>query len=301
MNNQPLVSIITVTKNLYQSGRETYFRQCVASVKEQDYSNIEHIIIDGASTDGTIELFNELELGYYSEPDYGIYDAFNKGIRLSKGKYIAFLNSDDLYISKQAVSLSVKALEESNADFSYANYDIIAEDGAFIKHAYSNWKECFVRQPIGHPTMFSSRAALEELNGFNAAYKIAGDFDLVLRSLLAKKCFVEVNTAFVAFREGGVSNNRKDYLNIEMQKILETNLHLSKDDAQKAINFYFLPQHKILNLLQHTDYFPSKNIVFKNNIKRFLRYIRKKIISIRLQKGKRHIFLFGFNLYNEEK
>ena len=94
---QPLVSIITVTRNLIDAGRKDFFRQCVESVRMQDYPNIEHLIIDGASTDGTVDLLKEMNVNYISEPDAGIYTAINKGISLSEGKYVAFLNSDDFY------------------------------------------------------------------------------------------------------------------------------------------------------------------------------------------------------------
>ncbi len=129
MQNKPLVTIVTITRNLIKEGRKDFFRQCVDSVKMQDYSHIEHVIVDGASDDGTLDLFNELGLEYISEPDTGIYNAFNKGVKRANGKYIAFLNSDDYYIIPNAVTLVVDALEKSNADFTYAPVSIVNERG----------------------------------------------------------------------------------------------------------------------------------------------------------------------------
>ena len=81
----PKVTVVTVTRNLIKNGREQYFRQCLESVYEQVYSNVEHIVIDGASNDGTLDILKEYQkkkwITYYSEPDNGIYDAMNKGIK----------------------------------------------------------------------------------------------------------------------------------------------------------------------------------------------------------------------------
>ena len=300
MNCKPLVTIVTVTKNLYIAGRDEFFRQCVASVKEQDYPCIEHLIIDGGSTDNSLSLFEELGLQYYSEKDSGVYEAFNKGIKLAKGKYIAFLNSDDFYISNQAVSKSVEALEEKQADFSYAYFNIVDSNGSFIKNIAPNWKECFVKQPIGHPTMFSTKAMLKELKGFDTSYKITGDFDLITRAILAGKRPVGVDATISAFREGGISNIQKDILNTENIRVIATNLKISPRKAEKAFRFAFLPKKILLNLLDRTVDFPDKELLLKNHFRRFVRYIRKQIISIRFRKGKRHVVLLGFTLYNGE-
>lgn len=109
---QPLITIVTITYNLIKAGREQTFRQCVESVHNQTYKNIEHIIIDGASNDGSLDLIKEYEdkgwIKCYSEPDKGIFDAMNKGIRLAKGVYVNFLNTDDYFHDINGVENSVK-------------------------------------------------------------------------------------------------------------------------------------------------------------------------------------------------
>ena len=99
---KPKVTVITATYNLIKNGREKSFRQCVESVHHQTYKNIEHLIIDGASTDGTLELIAEYEkkgwLRCVSEPDKGMADAMNKGIQKASGEYVIILISDDYYI-----------------------------------------------------------------------------------------------------------------------------------------------------------------------------------------------------------
>ena len=100
--NTPLVTVVTVCLNVIQTGRKEMFLQCVESVRRQTYPRIEHLIIDGASTDGTIPLLQSLNLSFFSEKDTGIYDAMNKGIARGKGEYVLFLNTDDFFIPVQA-------------------------------------------------------------------------------------------------------------------------------------------------------------------------------------------------------
>lgn len=101
----PLVTVITATYNLIKSKREKFIIQCLESVHNQHYSNIEHIVIDGASDDGTLPLLKKYEsLGWiklFSEPDTGIYDAMNKGILKANGKYVSILNSDDFFTTQK--------------------------------------------------------------------------------------------------------------------------------------------------------------------------------------------------------
>ena len=115
---KPLVTVVTAVRNLVRAGRSAAVIECLESVHQQDYPQIEHLVIDGASDDGTLELLRPYEtkgwIKIYSEADNGLYDAFNKGLARASGKYINFMNSDDHFIEDRAVSLSVKRLEESS-------------------------------------------------------------------------------------------------------------------------------------------------------------------------------------------
>lgn len=214
----PLVSIVTITFNLIKANREKYFRQNLESVRNQTYKNIEHIVIDGASKDGTVELIKEYaDLGwirYISEPDTGIYDAMNKGVKMAKGKYVAFLNSDDYYHNNIGVEASVKALEESGADFSYASVKMLNEDGTVLKydhpHRSPKISNVFFVMPFCHQTMFTKKEVMEKEGMFDASFKSAGDYDFVIRLCLKKYKVIFVKDVFVTFRFGGISDaNRK--------------------------------------------------------------------------------------------
>ena len=152
-NEAPLVTVITVCYNLLKNGRAGHFRQCLKSVSTQDYPAIEHLVIDGASQDGTVEQLEQYArqgwIRYISEPDTGIYDAMNKGIRLARGKYIAFLNSDDFWHRQDAVSASVAALEQKEAAFSYAPRTLVHTDGSFHCLYISNGRTAVTHPPPG--------------------------------------------------------------------------------------------------------------------------------------------------------
>lgn len=206
----PVVTVITVCFNLLKNNREACFSQCLESVNSQDYPEVEHLVIDGGSQDGTVEvLAHYAERGwirYISEPDSGIYDAMNKGIRLAKGKYIAFLNSDDFWHRRDAVSASVEALERSDAAFSYAPRTIVNEDGSFrcTETADPGVFPCIM--PFCHQTMFTRIDVLRRLGNFDAEhYRSAADYDLVCRILLSGERGVYVPLNFTSFRLGGFS------------------------------------------------------------------------------------------------
>ena len=188
MKNQK-VTVVTITYNLLKAGREKTFRQCVESVHNQTYQNIEHIIIDGASNDGTLDMIKEYEekgwIKCYSEPDKGIYDAMNKGIDKATGEYIAFLNSDDFWHDQRGVEESVKALVEKNADFSYAVCNYLGENDIPLGKQSPVMGSFYVKMPASHQTMFTKRSKMLDLGKFDLQYKSAGDYDFVLRLILS--------------------------------------------------------------------------------------------------------------------
>lgn len=226
----PLVTVVTVCFNLLSEGRRTHFQECIQSVHNQDYPCVEHLIVDGASTDGTVEMLQELEqkgwIRYISEPDTGIYDAMNKAIRHAKGKYIAFLNSDDFWHDTRAISASVEALERSGAAFSYAPRNVIFEDGS-IKYAESAVAGVFpLLMPFCHQTMFTQKAVLLRYNGFdNAHFRSAADYDLVFRMIMSGERSVFVPLNFTSFRLSGYSCGEgqqvgEDEMKLTWQRVL---------------------------------------------------------------------------------
>lgn len=247
-NNKPKITIVTITYNLIKAGREHTFRQCLDSVHNQTYKNIEHIVIDGASTDGSLELIREYAdkgwITYISEPDTGIYDAMNKGLEKATGDYIAFLNSDDFYHDKKGISKIVKTLISSKADFTYAVCTYIKEDGTYYGVLSPVAGAFFVRMPFSHQTLFVKTDVMRKLGGFDSKnFKSAGDFDFIIRLFLNGSTCAECNYNFVSFRLGGLSDKQRQQSIDECKKIFVKNYHTlyPNINVDKMFDHYIVP------------------------------------------------------------
>lgn len=206
------VSIITGTYN-----SEKYIGDCLTSIYNQDYPDIEHIIIDGASKDRTLEVIkntNNRVSKVISEPDKGIYDAMNKGIQLAKGEIIGILNSDDFYNSNEVISRVVRAFEENQADCVYGNlYYVKPNNPSIIVRKWVtgpyNEKYGFRRgwHPA-HPSFFVKKDVYKKYGYFQIDHKISADFELMLRFIerfKVKSTYLEY--PMVRMRLGGESSN----------------------------------------------------------------------------------------------
>lgn len=198
--DNPLVSIITIVFN-----GEKYIEKTILSVLDQAYSNIEYILIDGGSKDGTIDIIKKYEKKidhWISEPDKGIADAFNKGISYATGEIIGIINADDWY-ELNAVSLAVDALK--NADVVYGNMQCWKnneKDYVFMaNHHFLNYE-----MSINHPTVFVKKSIYEKYNTYNVEYKVAMDYEFFLRLYSSKVVFCYVDQVMANMRQEGISN-----------------------------------------------------------------------------------------------
>jgi glycosyltransferase involved in cell wall biosynthesis len=211
---EPLVTIVTVTFNLVKAGRVESFLKMCESIKAQSYKNIEHIIIDGASTDGTLELIRSRGLTCFSEPDRGVYDAMNKGLQKAGGVYVAFLNSDDAYCTDDAVKLSVEALLHQNADWSYGDAFWLASDTSL-----NPWEGTLAAIPYGslpcHQTVFAKKTAICAVNGFDLKFKGMADNLLMMRLHASGYKSVKVDAPLVVFYGGGHSESLWDLYHVQ--------------------------------------------------------------------------------------
>lgn len=205
----PKVSIITVCFN-----SATTIRDTIESVLRQDYSLIEYIIVDGKSSDSTMEIvdgYRDKIATVISEPDRGIYDAMNKGILRATGDIVGFLNSDDFYIDAHVVSELVAAMRRASSDAVFA--DLVYVDRRNAKHVTryydsSGWtprKFRFGWMPA-HPTFFVRQEWYARHGLFSLEYKIASDFEMLVRLLYkGKATYAYVSRPVVAMRSGGTS------------------------------------------------------------------------------------------------
>lgn len=270
----PKVTIITPIFNLYKNSRVKSFEKCLVSVRTQNYSNIEHLVIDGGSNDGTVNLLKKYQkrgwIKHISEKDTGIYDAMNKGIKLSKGKYIAFLNSDDFYHNKSGVKLSVEALESTRSDFSYSPAIIKFEDGSLFKdHPQANPKisNVFFTMPFSHQTMFTKKEIFIREGLFDTKYKSAADYDFVIRVCLKKYKSIFVNKSFVTYFFIGISSTNQELSQKEVSQIYlkhyqkyypKFNLSMAKAMCQSFYTHKYydtFPKQLAEKLKNHQPYF----------------------------------------------
>lgn len=282
----PKVTVVTVTYNLIKNGREQYFRQCLESVRDQFYQNIEHIVIDGASTDGTLDILEKYRaqgwINYYSEPDNGIYDAMNKGIEKSTGKYVVFLNSDDFFHNKLAVSLSVKKLEEDGGDFSCAYTRVIYEEEPVA--VIPPRPETFIfDMPACHQSIFVKRSVLIEERGFDSSsYKIYADYDLVVRLLLKGKKISVVKENIVSFR-WGASGREVDVSRNELQ-LLRKRYFKDLVSLLEYPNYYFYGGHTYfeyevsLSALEKIKKLVDKSLIQKLSELKYIRSEKQKAV-----------------------
>lgn len=176
----PLVSVVTPSFN-----QAAYIEETIRSVREQEYPRIEHVVVDGGSTDGTPEILAaHAELRWLSEPDDGQADALAKGFRLAGGDVLAWLNSDDLYLPG-TVSKAVEALQSSGAAMVYANMVEIDATGHEVgrqkARRFNLDRLLNIGNSIPQPTVFLRRDAFEAVGGIDRRYHFAMDYDLWIR------------------------------------------------------------------------------------------------------------------------
>ena len=208
----PIVTVVTVCFNPLKVGRQELFVQNLDSVQKQTGVALEHLIIDGASTDGTLDFLKAYDNKYHdirilSKADSGIYEAMNRGIALARGKYVIFLNSDDYYHCSDGLSLSVKVLEENNCSFVFAPVLPKGPHTRFTHyhHPQRRLHKIFVSSVIPHPSMLYRRTALMEIGGYDQTYRIAADYDMTLRLITTGHKGYFLNHCFVTFVIGGLS------------------------------------------------------------------------------------------------
>jgi glycosyltransferase len=201
------ISIITVALN-----SALYIEDCIKSVVSQAYNDVEHIIVDGGSTDGTLEIIQKHkgDLAYWvSEPDKGLYDAMNKGINAATGDVIGILNSDDFYINSNCLSVVANCLAKEAVDSCYADLIYVDENDAEKGVRYwragdydkRNFKKGWMPP---HPTFFVKRKVYEKYGLFNINFPLAADYELMLRFLYKNNVStVYIPEFLVKMRTGG--------------------------------------------------------------------------------------------------
>ena len=208
--SDPKKSIVTVCFNSADTIRDT-----LSSVARQQNADFEHVVVDGASSDDTLEIVREFTpqvARLISEPDRGLYDAMNKGMAAATGDIIGYLNSDDVYADSDVLQKVARVFADGNVDVCYGDLVYVHQDD--MSRVVRYWRSRPYAPGLiehgwipAHPTLFVRRSILQELGGFNIRYRLHADFDLIVRLFLRKKIrSAYIPDILVRMRTGGKSN-----------------------------------------------------------------------------------------------
>ncbi|HKW38414.1 MAG TPA: glycosyltransferase family 2 protein [Burkholderiales bacterium] len=236
----PRVSIVTVTLN----GRE-HIEGAIRSVLSQDYPSVEHLIVDGGSTDGTLEVLRAYEdrlASWTTGPDGGIADAFNKGLAAATGDYVLFLNSDDWLADPEALSRAMRvATGTPPPDIIFGDCDIVDRDtGRLLRRLDHGWSPTAFRfgRMINHPALFAHRSYFRKYGAFDVSFRIAMDFEFLLRGAL-QSTVVHVPSVITNMRSGGLSMRNREGAVAEIIRALKKNRVIAHPWQEWFLRVYF--------------------------------------------------------------
>jgi glycosyltransferase involved in cell wall biosynthesis len=209
MKKEPLISVITVCYN-----SSLTIDRAVVSVLTQDWPSVEHIVIDGGSTDGTVAILERHRAclaAMVSEPDKGIYDAMNKGLDCATGDIVCFLNSDDYYASPKVLSRVAVRMRDEGLDALMGDVALFhpSKPGRVVRRyrsgRFSPKKLAWGWMPA-HPALFLRREVIQRVGRFKTNYRIAGDFDFIIRTFHGQKMhYCHLSEVLVHMQSGGAS------------------------------------------------------------------------------------------------
>lgn len=237
------ISIITGTYNSAKTVKDTF-----ESILSQSFSDIEYMVIDGGSTDGTVDIIKEYEprfegrMRWISERDKGIYDAMNKGIAMATGDFVGILNSDDFYYDSEVLASIAETIQKTAADCVFGDLVFVdVEDTSIVRRVWkgSEYKPNSFKKgwAPAHPTFYAKRELFDKYGLFNIDYKVSADFDLMLRFVGvhgAKSAYIP--RYFVKMRMGGESTG-------SIKSIIKGNMdivHVLRENGYHVTYFYIV-------------------------------------------------------------
>ena len=242
------ISIITVCLN-----RQKVIRETIESVLSQNYNNIEYILIDGGSSDGSLESINSYssDIDYLiSEPDNGIYNAINKGLLKATGDIVGLLHAGDLFYDNNVISNVVNCFKQGDSDLIYGHSVVYTEDRKKIirKNVSPKYKDNLMKFGWfpSHQSIYVKSSVFDQCGGYNEDYKIAADYEFLLRVLLVHKLKAKrLDMFLLKFHLGGVSSKN-------IMSVVESNYEcfIAWKNNNLTIPFYTLPLKVIKKIIQ---------------------------------------------------
>ena len=258
---EPFVTVITPTHNLLDNNHADEFNLLVQLLDMQTYPNIEHLIIDNASTDGTIEFLKDYKnqgyLTFYSGSDTGKFNAYNKGVMHAKGKYITFLSCDDFIHDITAIYDIVNLMEANNSDFTFAPAYCRHPEGFVFLFAPS-MHNAFQVMPCARQAMFFKKSMIEKENYFDERFKLLADFDFIMRIIMKGYSPAYFDTNYVTYKLGVQAQENQKKAEEESKAIYNKNFRtlypLNDDVLSKMAGLSEFPKPLLDKL---SKYFPE--------------------------------------------
>lgn len=242
------ISIITITYNSAKT-----LPRALESVQSQTYKDIEHVIVDGASTDGTRDIIKQYaakhkNVQWISEKDNGIYNALNKGIRMATGDVIGFLHSDDVFYSADSIGQIAQAFAQNEVDIVYGDLQYCKADKVVRRWKSNDYNPCGLKYGWmpPHPTVYVRREVYEQVGEYDEWFRISADYDMILRMFKAGFCSKYIPTTLVTMETGGASNKdtrarlsktQEDYIVLKKNHVGAGYLTVACKQLRKTMQF----------------------------------------------------------------
>ena len=260
---EPFVTIITPTHNLLENNLADDFNLLISLLDMQTYPNIEHLIIDNMSNDGTVEMLKDYKnkgyINFFSERDTGKFNAYNKGVMRAKGKYVTFLSCDDFIHDITSIYDIVNLMEANEADFTFAPAYCRHPEGFVFLFAPS-MHNAFQVMPCARQAMFFKKSMIEKEGYFDEKFKTMSDFDFIMRIIMKRYTPVYFDNNYVTYKYGVKALENPQRSEEESKAIYFKNfrtLYTLNDDAlNKMAKFSEFPQPLLEKL---SKYFPDED------------------------------------------
>ena len=260
---EPFVTIITPTHNLLENNLADDFNLLISLLDMQTYPNIEHLIIDNMSNDGTVEMLKDYKnkgyINFFSERDTGKFNAYNKGVMRAKGKYVTFLSCDDFIHDITSIYDIVNLMEANEADFTFAPAYCRHPEGCVFLFAPS-MHNAFQVMPCARQAMFFKKSMIEKEGYFDEKFKTMSDFDFIMRIIMKRYTPVYFDNNYVTYKYGVKAMENPQRSEEESKAIYFKNFRtlypLNDDLLNKMAKFSEFPQPLLEKL---SKYFPDED------------------------------------------
>lgn len=278
----PLISVVTATYNLLSQRRQDSFRRVIECMARQNCAQAEHIIQDGASSDETVGFIQDLTAAaprtwFITEPDAGLYDAMNKGAQAARGEYLLFLNSDDSLASDGILNIAADRLQATRPDFLYGSTVQRFEDGSEKPFHRMSLKAILQRMPFCHNSVFIKRDVFMALGGHDTQYRIAADYDLMLRMIGGGYRGERMEDAVSLFWDRGATSDDtttgQDYARVWVSYYagFKTARGLTEQDFLKFYQRGHMPAKLMNELLRRSDTPDAIRVAARHSLSKSLR------------------------------